>query len=59
VLIVSGLSAAQVGDLAFSAGLPLHELAPHAASLEEVFLQMTSDEPVGEHSPDALPPGAA
>ncbi|MDQ6804337.1 MAG: ABC transporter ATP-binding protein [Actinomycetota bacterium] len=45
VLIVSGLDAAQIGDLAFAAGLPLHELAPHAASLEEVFLELTSDEP--------------
>jgi ABC-2 type transport system ATP-binding protein len=45
VLIVSGLDAAQIGDLAFAARLPLHELAPHAASLEEVFLALTSDEP--------------
>jgi len=46
VLLVSGLDAAQVGDLAFAAGLPLHELAPRAASLEEVFLALTTDEPV-------------
>ncbi|HEY5317093.1 MAG TPA: ABC transporter ATP-binding protein [Solirubrobacteraceae bacterium] len=44
VLIVSGLDAAQIGDLAFAAELPLHELAPHAASLEEVFLELTSDD---------------
>jgi ABC-2 type transport system ATP-binding protein len=45
VLVVSGLDAAKVGDLAFAAGLPLHELAPHAASLEEVFLELTTDTP--------------
>jgi ABC-2 type transport system ATP-binding protein len=45
VLLVSGLDAAQVGELAFAAGLPLHELAPRAASLEEVFLELTTDAP--------------
>ena len=45
VLLVSGMDAPQVGDLAFSAGLPLHELAPRAASLEEVFLELTTDDP--------------
>jgi ABC-2 type transport system ATP-binding protein len=44
-LLVSGLDAAQIGEIAYSAGLPLHELAPQAASLEEVFLRLTSDEP--------------
>jgi ABC-2 type transport system ATP-binding protein len=51
VLIVSGLDAAQIGDLAFAAGLPLHELAPHAASLEEVFLELTTDEPPPDGPP--------
>jgi ABC-2 type transport system ATP-binding protein len=44
-LIVAGMDAAQVGDLAFAAGLPLHELAPQTASLEEVFLELTRDDP--------------
>jgi ABC-2 type transport system ATP-binding protein len=56
VLLVSGLGAAQVGDLAFSAGLPLHELAPRAASLEEVFLELTADDPAVERPPEARPP---
>ena len=47
-LLVSGLDAAQVGELAFAAGLQLHELAQHSASLEEVFLELTSDEPKAE-----------
>jgi ABC-2 type transport system ATP-binding protein len=44
-LLVSGLEAARIGDTAFSAGLPLHELAPQTASLEEVFLKLTADLP--------------
>lgn len=42
-LLVSGIDAVQVGELAFAAGLPLHELARHAASLEDVFLELTTD----------------
>jgi ABC-2 type transport system ATP-binding protein len=44
-LLVSGLDAARVGDLAFEAGVVLHELAPQATSLEDVFLELTSDGP--------------
>jgi ABC-2 type transport system ATP-binding protein len=44
-LLVSGLDAAQIGEIAFAGGLPLHELAPQAASLEEVFLRLTADDP--------------
>ena len=51
-LIVAGLDAAQVGDLAFAAGLPLHELAPQAASLEEVFLELTRDDPATDVEPE-------
>jgi ABC-2 type transport system ATP-binding protein len=36
---------AQVGDVAFAAGVPLHELASQATSLEEAFLALTSDAP--------------
>jgi ABC-2 type transport system ATP-binding protein len=43
VLIVSTGDAARVGDCAHAAGIPLHELTPLAASLEEVFLELTSD----------------
>jgi ABC-2 type transport system ATP-binding protein len=42
-LLIRGRSAAEVGDLAFSSGVPLHELAVEAASLEEVFIELTSD----------------
>ena len=37
--------AARVGELAFAAGVPLHELAATATSLEEAFLAMTADPP--------------
>jgi ABC-2 type transport system ATP-binding protein len=43
-LEIAGLSAAQVGDAAAEAGIALHELTPHEASLEEAFMELTSDE---------------
>jgi ABC-2 type transport system ATP-binding protein len=48
LLFVQGRSSAEVGELAFAAGVPLHELGVEAASLEEVFFQLTSDEAEGE-----------
>jgi ABC-2 type transport system ATP-binding protein len=44
-LLVSTHDAARVGELAHSAGVPLHELTPVATSLEEAFLELTSDAP--------------
>jgi ABC-2 type transport system ATP-binding protein len=41
-LLVRGADGARVGELAFAAGVPLHELATVASSLEEVFLELTS-----------------
>ena len=43
VLTVTGLPAPRVGELAASAGLVLHELTPQLATLEEAFLELTSD----------------
>jgi ABC-2 type transport system ATP-binding protein len=42
-LAVSGLEAARIGDAAAQAGIPLHELTPLAASLEEAYLELTGD----------------
>ena len=42
-LLVTGLDAARIGDLAFGAGVAVHELRQVQASLEEVFMEMTSD----------------
>lgn len=41
--IVNGASLDVIGDRAFSAGVPIHELSPHAGSLEDLFLQLTDD----------------
>jgi len=43
VLHVNGWTAAQVGDLAATAGLALHELVEERASLEEAFMELTGD----------------
>jgi ABC-2 type transport system ATP-binding protein len=40
-LLVRGLRTEQIGDLAFAAGVALHELSAHANSLEELFLEAT------------------
>ena len=42
-LVVSGLVAAQVGDLAFEHGVRLHELTVVRASLEAAFMELTAD----------------
>jgi ABC-2 type transport system ATP-binding protein len=43
-LEVHGLTAEQVGDAAAAAGIALHELTPHQASLEEAFMDLTRDD---------------
>ena len=43
-LEVHGLTAEQIGDAAAQAGVPLHELTPQQASLEEAFMHLTRDE---------------
>jgi ABC-2 type transport system ATP-binding protein len=44
-LVVDAEDPARVGDVAFQAGVPLHELTTRATSLEEAFLALTSDAP--------------
>jgi len=41
-LVVAGLSAPRVGELAASASLVLHELTPRLPSLEEAFMELTA-----------------
>jgi ABC-2 type transport system ATP-binding protein len=41
-IVVQGLTAPQIGDLAFGARIPLHELAASQASLEEAFMELTA-----------------
>ncbi|MFI6818898.1 ABC transporter ATP-binding protein [Nonomuraea sp. NPDC050328] len=40
-LLVSGLSAATIGDLALAAGCAVHELVTRGTSLEEAFMELT------------------
>jgi ABC-2 type transport system ATP-binding protein len=47
-LSVATPDASQIGELAFAAGVPLHELTPTATSLEEAFLALTADAPAEE-----------
>ncbi len=61
-IVASGLSSAQVGELAADHELTVHELTPLRASLEDVFMELTSDSVeyrslVHDHAPaaDALP----
>jgi len=42
-MIVTGLPAPRIGELAASASLVLHELTPRLPSLEEAFMEMTAD----------------
>ena len=40
--MVTGLGLDQIGDAAHAAGIAIHELSPHAGSLEDVFLALTT-----------------
>jgi ABC-2 type transport system ATP-binding protein len=41
-LTVHGRSSAEVGALAFAAGVELHELRSHSSGLEEIYFQLTA-----------------
>jgi ABC-2 type transport system ATP-binding protein len=43
-LLIEGMDAAQVGELAHDERVVLHELAPRESSLEEVFFRLTEEE---------------
>ena len=49
-LTVRGMAIDEIGERAFEAGIVIQELRPHAGSLEERFLQWTSDHR-GGHPP--------
>ena len=44
-LLVESAPSARVGEIAFRAGVPLHELVPESSNLEDVFLELTAEEP--------------
>ncbi len=52
--VVTGLTPAQVGDAAASAGVALHELVALSGSLEDAYLSLTADE-VEYRSADVTP----
>ena len=41
-LVVTGLALDEIGEAAHAAGVALHELSPHAGSLEEMFFALTT-----------------
>ncbi|MDX3226107.1 ABC transporter ATP-binding protein [Streptomyces sp. ME19-01-6] len=43
LLIVTGLSAARIGEIALVHRIPLHHLSARSASLEEAFMELTAD----------------
>ncbi len=53
-LIVTGSTAAQIGELVAERGLVLHELTPQRASLEEAFMELTRES--GEFAHRPVPP---
>jgi ABC-2 type transport system ATP-binding protein len=42
-IVVTGVSSAQIGEIAAGSSLTLHELTPIRASLEDAFMELTSD----------------
>jgi ABC-2 type transport system ATP-binding protein len=44
LLVVNGLAAARIGELAASGGVVLHELTPLVGSLEDAYLALTEDD---------------
>jgi ABC-2 type transport system ATP-binding protein len=56
VLTVTGVPAPRIGELAASNSIVLHELTPQLATLEEAFLELTSDSlEFGANSAPAMP----
>jgi ABC-2 type transport system ATP-binding protein len=47
-LVVRGMPIDEIGERAFAAGIALHELSPVAGSLEELFLNWTTERPTGQ-----------
>ncbi len=50
-LVVRGMSLGEIGDHAFVNGIAIHELSPHAGSLEELFLDWTNTASQPEEAP--------
>jgi ABC-2 type transport system ATP-binding protein len=44
-LLVQGASSERIGEIAFTAGVPVHELVNDAGVLEDIFIELTSETP--------------
>ena len=44
-LLVHGASSERIGEIAFAAGIPVHELVNDGGGLEDIFLELTSQAP--------------
>ena len=55
VLRVTGVGCSTIGDIATRAGIPIHELTPHNASLEAVYLDLTHEHVDFRTPPDTSP----
>jgi ABC-2 type transport system ATP-binding protein len=44
-LLVNGASSERVGEIAFAAGVAIHELVTDGGSLEDIFLELTTEAP--------------
>jgi ABC-2 type transport system ATP-binding protein len=58
-LIVTGMPAPRIGELAAASSIVLHELTPRMASLEEAFMELTADSVEYGHAEAGSPPGGA
>jgi ABC-2 type transport system ATP-binding protein len=54
LLIVNGLTAPQIGELAAKGGVVLHELTPTVGTLEEAYMQLTADDVEYRSNPGAI-----
>jgi ABC-2 type transport system ATP-binding protein len=57
VLLVHGVTTERVGEIAFAAGVPVHELTTEGSSLEQIFLELTAGDPAA--GAGAQPPAGA
>ena len=55
-LVISGVSSDQIGEMAATHGVVLHELSPQQGSLEEAFMRLTGDA-VEYHADELLTAG--
>ncbi len=58
-IVVKGFTSSTIGELAADQALTLHELTPLHASLEDVFMELTSDSVEYRSLADTLPAPSA